>query len=315
MKKAPLLLLLLFVCELSIAQNLSTAIGTQTFTHEGNSYQYEALNEVQDPVALLVLFDGGAGKAARIPPETAIPDSAVGFQFKVIGIDQSEFFITDSTYARIRTIIQHVRKSEGIGQNLFIGGFSIGGYTTVRFSEMAVEREDTDLIPTAIFGVDPPLDHLEFVQYCLRELDRTCPNEDANRLGKGEARWLMNYYEQSFGSYLEDTSEYIAHSCYTSTLTNGGNGRYLKDIPVNMIHEIDIMWLIQERCRDLRDVNAFSSSMFISFLVGQGNQEATITLTSNKGYRADGRRHPHSWSIAEPMPTLKWLSKYLIDEK
>lgn len=303
-----ILFLMLLICFKGSGMAQST---TQSFEETGISYTYEELNEVENPIALLVLFDGGAGIATRISSETAIPDSAVQYQFKVIGIDQSELYISNFTYSRIRTIINHVRKQEGIGENLFIGGFSLGGFTSVRFAEMAVESKDNDLIPKAIFAIDPPLDHLEFVNYCNRELERTCPNEQANAIGKGEANWILNYYQLNFGSFPEDKEVYIANSCYTSILSEGGNARYMKNIPVNMIHEIDMMWLINERCRDLSDTNAFLSSKFINFLVAQGNKDATITLTSNKGYRADGRRHPHSWSIAEAIPTLDWLSRYL----
>jgi hypothetical protein len=310
MKKIQLLLIALLIVKTGISQT-----STQSFEIQGNSYEYEQLNEVENPEALLVLFNGGAGKASKIIPETSLPDSAVGYKFKTIGIDQPDFFLSDSTYLRIRSIIKYVMKKEGIKQNLFIGGFSLGGYTTIRFSEMATEKNDTLMIPNAIFAIDPPLDHLDFVDYCLRELNRQCPNEAANKLGKAEANWILNYYEQNFGSYIDDSTVYIEHSCFTATQSDGGNGKYLKNIPLNMIHEIDIMWLIKERCRDLSDANAVISSKFINFLIGLGNKEATITLTSDKGYRADGRRHPHSWSIAEPIPTLDWLSGYLIEEK
>ena len=283
---------------------------TQSFEVDGTSYQYEELNDVEDPIALLVLFDGGAGIASGIAPETNIPDSAVAYNFKTIGIDQSEFFLTDSTYMRIRTIIEHVMKDEGMAQNLFVGGFSLGGFTAIRLAEMAVEKEDTDMIPNAVFGVDPPLDHLEFVDYYLRELERVCTNEMAD-VGKAEARWVLDYYEQNFGSYIDDPDAYVRNSCFSSSKKDGGNGIHLKDVPVNMIHEIDIMWLIEERCRDLRDTNAVVGSKFINFLIQQGNEDALLTLTSDKGYRADGRRHPHSWSIAEPVPTLDWMMKYI----
>lgn len=309
MNKLHLLFCALFSIIIGVSQSKM-----QTFQEDGKPYQYIQLNEVENPEALLVLFNGGDGKAVKMIPETSIPDSAVGYKFKTIGIDQSEFFISDSDYSRIRIIINHVMKEEGIRQNLFIGGFSLGGYSTLRFSEMAVERIDSAMIPNAIFAIDPPIDHLDFVDYCLRELKRECPNEAANKLGKAEANWILSYYDRNFGSIKENSAEYIKNSCFTSSTSDGGNGKFLYNIPVNMIHEIDIMWLIKERCRDLSDANAVMSSKFINFLIGLGNNEATITLTSNKGYRADGRRHPHSWSIAEPIPTLDWLSGYLIEE-
>lgn len=39
-----------------------------------------------------------------------------------------------------------------------------------------------------------------------------------------------------------------------------------------------------------------------------GNDRAQLVVTSGKGYREPGhRRHPHSWSIADPKTVLDWL--------
>ena len=306
MKKVVLTILTIVIVKLGIAQNVS-----KTFEQGGISYQYEELNKVDNPKALLVLFNGGAGIASKIVPETAIPDSAAHYHFKTIGIDQSEFYISDSTYSKICTIIKYVKDEHGIEKNLFIGGFSLGGFTSVRFAEMAVEKNDSTMTPNAVFAIDPPLDHLDFVNYCLRELNRNCPDEEIGKAGKDEANCILNYYLQHFGDFNKDSTAYIVNSCFTASQVDGGNGKYLKSVPVNMIHEIDIMWLIHEKCRDLSDANAVLSSKFINFLYREGNKGATITLTSNKGFRADGRRHPHSWSIADPIDTLNWLSQYL----
>lgn len=284
---------------------------TQTLSVHGQAYRYEAFNEVAQPRGLLVLFNGGAGIAAGIPKESSIADTATRYHLQTIGIDQSAFYLTDSTYTRIRTIISQVMKENDIPDNLFVGGFSLGGFTAVRLAEMAVEQQDTFMVPNAVFAIDPPLDHLALRNYCLRELNRVCANEEANRLGKGEAHWILNYYQEHFGPLEQDSSTYINQSCFTTRYANGGNAKSLDDVPVRLIHEIDIMWLIEERCRDLRDANVMVGSQFIRYLRDIGNQDAMITLTTNKGYRSDGRRHPHSWSIADPVETLDWLMRYV----
>lgn len=283
---------------------------TKSFQKEGKTYQYEAFNTVKIPRALLVLFNGGNGKAAGIPPETKLPQVAEKEKFLTIGIDQSQFFINDSTYEYISTVIHEIMLQENITQ-YFIGGMSLGGFTALRYTEMVVERQDTSLIPGAIFGVDPPIDHIAMRDYCFRELERDCSNEAASNLGKGEAKWILNYYEQAFGDFSEHRENYIQQSCFSAELEDGGNARYLKAIPINMIHELDPMWLIQERCRDITDSNLYSSSKLINYLYNQGNKNAKITLTQNLGYRSNGLRHPHSWSIAEPNKTLDWLKQFL----
>lgn len=287
------------------------AQGTQTFIEGTEHFHYEALNEITDPQALLVLFDGGAGKAKNIVGESAIPDSAAHYGFLVIGIDQSDFFLDELNYARIGSIIAYVKKENNLDDELFLGGFSLGGFIAVRFAEMAVERKDESLIPKALFAVDPPLDHLELRQYCLRELERVCDKKDAIELGKTEAKWILNYYEQHFGSFPEDKNTYIHHSCFNSDGSDGGNAAFLEAVPVALFHEVDLEWLMEERCRSYEDCNAFVGALFIEFLQSKGNRDAVLIKTSDLGYRADGRRHPHSWSIAEPHSTFEWLLNYL----
>ena len=38
-----------------------------------------------------------------------------------------------------------------------------------------------------------------------------------------------------------------------------------------------------------------------------GNEEAELILTQDKGYRPDGQRHPHSWSIVDEEEMVGWL--------
>lgn len=304
MKKL-LAVICIFICSCCLAQE------TQSFEKDGDCYQYEVLNELTKPTALLVLFDGGAGKAKKILPETAIPDSAAQHGFLVIGIDQSEFFLDENSYSRIASIINHVKKKNALSKNLFLGGFSLGGFIALRFSEMAVERKDQALIPNAVFAVDPPLDHAELRKYCLRELARVCDKKEALELGKAEAQWILNYYEQNFGPFAEDKDNYVHHSCFSTNDPQGGNAIFLKDIPVILFHEVDLEWLMEERCREYQDCNAFIGEKFIEYLHSVGNENAVITKTEGLGFRADGRRHPHSWSIASPEFTLAWLLKHV----
>ena len=240
----------IFLCFTFVIQStLEAQVSAQQFELNGIEYQYVQLNEVDNPKALLVLFDGGAGIAARIPLECSIPDSAAQYGVLCIGIDQSEFYLSDENYARLSTVIMHVMDKHKIEDALYLGGFSIGGFTAVRLAEMAVEKGDDQIRPAAVFGVDPPLDHLDFVDYCHRELDRECASEEASRIGKGEAEWILGYYQENFGSVEENADTYVRQSCFSSQLADGGNAQFLLDIPILLVHEIDPMWLIKERCR------------------------------------------------------------------
>ena len=289
---------------------LTSKGNTQSFEIKGNNYKYENLNTVTKPKALLVLFNGGSGIASKIAKETSIPDSASIRGVKTIGINQSELFLSDSNYTRIKTIISHVMKELSI-KNVFMGGFSLGGMTTLRFTEIAVEKGDSAVIPKAVFSIDPPVDNVVLRNYCIKELNRQCSNQKDVNAGKIEAEWILNYYKSHFGEFEKDSSNYIKSSCYSVTKGDGGNAKYLLNIPIKMIHEINAMWQIKEKCRDLSDSNILTSSKMVNYLYNNGNKHATLELTQNKGKRLDGSIHPHSWSIADPSTTLDWLLSYI----
>lgn len=54
-------------------------------------------------------------------------------------------------------------------------------------------------------------------------------------------------------------------------------------------------------------MNAPDQSAMILLLNDMGNQKAEFINASGKGYRIEGNRHPHSWSIAEPGDCMTWI--------
>lgn len=73
----------------------------------------------------------------------------------------------------------------------------------------------------------------------------------------------------------------------------------------------DILWALRERNRDYYDMNAADLSAMINFLNLNGNKEAEFIPALGKGYRLDGTRHPHSWSIVDPVDCLNWVLNIL----
>ena len=225
-----------------------------------------------------------------------------------IAIWQGKWFIGNSSYNLVKTIVRHANDKYKIPDNkLYLGGFSLGGLTTLRITELAVENRDTKLIPQAIFCIDPPINYLDLYQYCERELKRKCNIEGVSSVGQQEAQWIKNLLEKSLGNPSINDSLYIKESCFSS---GGGNAFFLKKIPVIIFHEIDIQWQIENKCRDLRDQNIFMISQLISYLKYNGNKNAKIITTQKKGYRSNGKRHPHSWSIADPKILFEFLLQF-----
>lgn len=92
---------------------------------------------------------------------------------------------------------------------------------------------------------------------------------------------------------------------------DGGNARLLKDIPVRLYIEPDLAWRVQYWNQDAYNANICDATALINVLRLLGNPNAELIATSGKGYRGDGSRSPHSWSIVDEPALAEWLRKFL----
>ena len=185
-----------------------------------------------------------------------------------------------------------------------MGGFSLGGMNAIRYTELAYEDSTQTLIkPVGVYGVDPPLD-LTRLYYSFERAIRINFAKPAVQ----EAEVYIGKYNREFGGSPEENPEiYIQHSMYSKSEENGGNAKYLVDVPVRIYSDPDIDWHLKYRQVDYYDINALDQTAMINQLQILGNEKAEYINALGKGYRLDGRRHPHSWSIAEPVDCINWI--------
>lgn len=94
---------------------------------------------------------------------------------------------------------------------------------------------------------------------------------------------------------------------YSKAVKNGGNARFLNYVPIRIYSDPDIDWHLRERQTDYYDMNALDQTAMINELRILGNENTEFINALGKGYRLNGTRHPHSWSIAEPHELMKWI--------
>lgn len=70
-------------------------------------------------------------------------------------------------------------------------------------------------------------------------------------------------------------------------------------------------YIMTNRHRDLYDLNCTDISAMINLLQTQGNKNAEIIVTHDKGIRPDGTKHPYSWSIMDSQDCLTWILEQL----
>jgi hypothetical protein len=182
-----------------------------------------------------------------------------------------------------------------------IGGFSMGGLMSLRYTEMALQDSTkTTVVPKAVYSVDGPAD--------LEGLYRNFRIKAEGSSPHSEARYGLKEFDQSMGG-PPDTfhSQYVYYSTYSRSEKDGGNAKYLANIPVRIYTDVDPNWWMTNRYLDMYDMNGLDQSAMILHLTKMGNKRAEFINAFGMGYRIEGNRHPHSWSIVNPAECLKWI--------
>jgi hypothetical protein len=63
---------------------------------------------------------------------------------------------------------------------------------------------------------------------------------------------------------------------------------------------------------DYYGLNTLDAASLVMHLRRLGNNKAELIVTTGRGYRADGTRHPHSWSIVNQPEFASWVASQLI---
>ena len=185
-----------------------------------------------------------------------------------------------------------------------IGGFSAGGIGAVRYAQFCVKGERRKHTPVAVFAVDSPLDFERWfvgAEHYLQRLSLAGRDLAEDRRATNELRKALG------GSPVESADAYRRHSPVTACLADGGNARLLKSMPVRIYIEPDLKWRVENWNREVHHTNVPDATALINILRLLGNKEAELITTTGAGFRPDGARNPHSWSIVDEPELAKWL--------
>lgn len=189
-----------------------------------------------------------------------------------------------------------------LSKNSFVfGGFSMGGIFSLRYAEMAIEDSTLAFItPRAVFSCDGPCDLKHVYSNFLRKVDKN-PGLNEPKYGMAELEKYCN------GTPQLNPILYEYYSPFTFDKNMGGNAKHLLKLPVRIYGDVDPIWWMKNRHVDMYDLNALDQTALIQLLNDLGNSKAEFINSYQKGYRIEGNRHPHSWSIVEPNSCVEWI--------
>ncbi len=186
--------------------------------------------------------------------------------------------------------------------NVHIGGFSSGGVVSLLLSNYLV-ASGSSVLPQGTFVIDSPVDLLGLYENSQRNIER-----NFSPVSVQESRMIVSILESAFGSPEDSIAAYEAHAVYTHQTRHTENLSHLKDVKLRFYTEPDVVWWKQNRQNKYEEMNAY----FIKHLADElrkefGNNVAYIP-TENRGYRSNGDRHPHSWSIVDVDELIRWVT-------
>ena len=124
-----------------------------------------------------------------------------------------------------------------------------------------------------------------------------------------EARFIQPIMSRDLkGTPTSNPASYSEQTPFEMRLKAPGNERFLRNIPVRVYHDLDVAWQLNNRRRGLIDSNAMASSEMIARLLMQGNTRAEF-VRGRAGFRSNGMRHTHSWSIIDEVELIQWMKE------
>jgi len=277
------------------------------YINDGDSTEifYYKMLPKSKPVGVLTIFPSGGEKIEDLLKQIELHEVAFKNDLLVIipSYNWGTFQKTPDVQF-IDSIFKQVILDHDVPKDKFVMcGLSNGGMISLTYGISAVRDSSTCITPLGIIGIDPPLDYARFYKYCQREVSR-----NFSEAGVTEAKWLLGIYNQIYqGSPEEYPQNYINASIFSYGEKDGGNTKYLNNIAIRMHSDLNVDFLINKRKRDLYDWNGTDIVAFVNQLKINGNKNAEVIITQNKGVRLDGTKNPHSWSIIDTDLTMKWI--------
>ena len=254
----------------------------------------------------LILFPCFPCNAENTKTEFDIADIAVKHNIAVLLMNFNQhLWLSENEKKTLESLIVNSVKENHINtNNTFIGGFSSGGNVSLLLTNY-FKSTNSLIQPKGLFIVDSPIDLLGLYEDAQKDIAK-----NYSETAVQEANWIVETFNSEFG--IGDTSliHYENKSPYSSKNHTIKNLYKLKDLKIRFYSEPDTIWWKENRQTEYEDMNAYYiEQLAIDLNKSYGENSVTYIKTKNKGFRANGERHPHSWSIVDQKNLIDWMIK------
>jgi hypothetical protein len=274
----------------------------QEIIHEN----YELSQPTADIEYVLVLFGGYPETAEDIKREFNMIEVAKKNNMAVVYMNyHQKLWLEEDEKHQLALLLQRIFLDHKLPKdNIYIGGFSSGGNVTLLIGSFLMANNDYQLHPKGLFIIDAPIDLVALYQSAEKNVSRNFSAVSVN-----ESKWIIENLDKQFGHPSSHRSKYEDYAVFTSQTNHIDNLSSLKNIKIRLYTEPDTLWWKTNRMADYDQMNAFYIESLYERLKASGFERAEYIPTVGKGYRANGERHPHSWSIVDKNALMTWIKE------
>lgn len=267
---------------------------------------YELSKPTENIKEVLVLFPGFPHKAEDTKREFNIIEIAKQNGIAVIYMNYNQkLWLEKDDKLKLAEQLQNILLENELPiTDVYIGGYSSGGNISFLISSFLNENNNYNLKPKGVFVVDSPIDLAALYKSSEKNLERKF-----SEISVTESTWLIETLKNRLGNPYDDISKYQEYASYTSETNTIDNLRGLKNTKIRLYTEPDTLWWKENRMADYDQLNSYYIKKLSKDLKESGFSHVEYIPTENKGYRENGDRHPHSWSIVEKEELMKWITQ------
>lgn len=273
------------------------------FHEEIVSDHYELHQFSKQAEAVLVLFGGAPEKPKDVQREFKILELIKKHKLAVVYINfNMRLWLEDYEILYLDSLIENIFNQHRLPKNnIYLGGYSSGGNVSLLLSNHFIKHQSA-LAPKGVFIIDSPIDLVALYNSAEKNISRQFSDVSVQ-----ESQWIIQTLGQRFGHPDEQLENYEQYAVYTSKTNNITQVEAIKEMKIRLYTEPDSLWWNTNRMADVDQMNAYYLEKLYKALINNGFEQIELIKTENKGYRANGNRHPHSWSIVDKTDLIEWM--------
>lgn len=266
--------------------------------------EFSRLYKPENPEAVLILFGGFPETAENIENGFPITESALENNVAVSYLNYNrKLWLEESDKSQLANNIKEMINTNDLpSDKIYFGGMSSGGNIALLIGNYLSQNAEYDLSPSGVFVIDSPVDIAALYRIAEQNIER-----NFSQASVGESSFMLNYFKSQLGNPDEEIEPYEKRAPFTFETKNAQNLENLKNTKLRFYTEPDKTWWKENMGIDYEQMNAFHLKRLSDYLTSQDFKKVEYITTEDKGYRANGERNPHSWSIVDKEDLLQWM--------